>query len=89
MIPELTPDQRQAIHHLTGGQPLRLVDPDTRTEYVLMRAEDFERESRRDSEAEVAATYEAQSRTAGLAGWDDPAMSDYDNYDENRKKQCP
>jgi hypothetical protein len=91
MAPELSPDLRQAIHQLPGMQPLRLVDPDTNTTYVLVRAEVFDQiqAALLDDEADLSETYSAQSEAAIRAGWDAPEMSDYDNYDENRKKTCP
>ena len=42
MIPNLTDDQRQAIQ-AHGGGPVHLVDADTNTTYVLMRADQFEK----------------------------------------------
>jgi hypothetical protein len=91
MTPELTPDLRQAVHQLPGTQPLRLIDPDTNTVYVLVRAEVFEQgqAALHEDEAELADTYAAQSDAALRAGWDGPEMADYDNYDESRKKLCP
>jgi hypothetical protein len=91
MSPELSPELRQAVHQLQGNQPLRVVDPETNTVYVLMRAEIFDqvRAVLREDEAELADTYAAQSEAALQAGWDAPEMDDYDHYDENRKKLCP
>ena len=91
MTPELSPDLRHAVHQLHGTQPLRVVDPDTNTVYVLVRAEVFDQVQAvlHDDEAELAETYAAQSDSALRAGWDAPEMADYDNYDENRKKLCP
>ncbi len=37
---ELTPEQRQAVEH---GEPVRVVDPQTRGAYVVVRAEVFDR----------------------------------------------
>jgi hypothetical protein len=37
---ELTPEQRQ---ELTGAEPARAVDPETNAEYVLVRADLYER----------------------------------------------
>ena len=39
---ELTPEQHQAIA-ATGAQPVRAIDPVTQTEYVLLRAEIYDR----------------------------------------------
>ncbi len=91
MTPELSPDLRLAVHQLQGAQPLRVVDPDTNTVYVLLRAEVFDHVQAvlPDDEAELAETYTAQSDSALRDGWDAPEMADYDNYDENRKKLCP
>ncbi|HEY5314393.1 MAG TPA: hypothetical protein VIK18_17805 [Pirellulales bacterium] len=91
MSPELSTELRQALHQLRGNQPLRLVDPETNTVYVLMRAELFDqvRAVLHEDEAELADTYGAQSEAALRAGWDAPGMDDYDRYDENRKKPCP
>jgi hypothetical protein len=88
---ELTPHLRQAGNGLQGTQPKRLVDPDTNTEYVLIRAEVFDQVQAvlHDSETDLAETYAAQSESALRAGWDAPEMTDYDNYDESRKKQWP
>jgi hypothetical protein len=82
MPPELSPDLRQAVHQLPGTQPLRLIDPDTNTVYVLVRAEVFDRIQAAHDEAELAETYDAQSDAALRAGWDAPEMADYDNYDD-------
>jgi hypothetical protein len=91
MTPELSPDLRQAVQHLHGTQPLRLIDPDTNTVYVLVRAEVFDQVQAvlHEDESELADTYAAQSEAALEAGWDAPEMDDYDNYDENRQKLCP
>ena len=87
MTPELTPDLRQAVHQASGNQPLRLIDPETNTVYVLVPAEQYDR-----SQAELHAaqdalsdTYAAQTEAALRAGWGQPEMSQYDHYDENQK----
>jgi len=84
MTPELSPDLRHAVQHLRGTQPLRLIDPDTSTVYVLVRAELFDQVQAvlHEDESELADTYSAQSEAALEAGWDAPGMDDYDNYDE-------
>lgn len=40
-----------------------------------------------DESFDVADSYAAQSAVAGSAGWDDPEMDVYDDYDSNRRKQ--
>jgi len=90
MTVELSLELRQALHQSQGGQPLRLIDPDTNTTYVLVRAELYDQlRSVPNGEDELAASFPAQFDAAMKAGWDDPAMDVYDNYDENRKKRCP
>ena len=39
---ELTPEQQQVLTQ-NGGEPIRAIDPATKTEYVLVRAEVYER----------------------------------------------
>jgi hypothetical protein len=90
MTPELSHELRQAVHQLGGTQPLKLIDPDTNTLYVLVRAEVFEQAQSSQSGAnELSDSYSAQSESAMRAGWSDPTMDAYDNYDESRSKQCP
>jgi hypothetical protein len=91
MPPELSPDLRHVVQQLPGAEPLRLLDPDTNTFYVLVRAEIFDQiqAALGNDETDLAETYAAQSDAALRAGWDAPEMADYDNYDENRKKLCP
>ena len=38
----LTPEQRQEIQR-AGEEPVRLADPETRTEYVLLKADVYDR----------------------------------------------
>lgn len=89
--PELSPELRQAVQQLQGNEPLRVLDPETNTVYVLVRAEIFDRvrSTLHDDGTELAPTYAAQSEAAFRAGWDAPGMDDYDHYDESRKNRCP
>ena len=87
MTPKLTSDQRQAIEE-TGVKPVYLIDADTNTSYVLLRADQFEKvKSLVGDEAELdpRTTYSAIDETF-REGWDDPAMDIYDNYDAHRPK---
>ena len=64
--------------------PFGLIDPATQRKYVLLRADVYERvrevlEGDRPPDA-----YRAIDR-AFADGWDDPAMDDYDRYEELRK----
>jgi hypothetical protein len=77
MTPELSPELRQAVHALGTASPLRLVDPDTNTSYVLVRAEVFDRLQAGVGDDELAVTYPAQFKAAMQAGWADPEMDVY------------
>lgn len=85
MSSELPPDLRDAVHRL-HGKPLHLIDPDTNTSYVLIPASQYHpaQDSVRDDE--LSETDPAQVASALAAGWDDPEMSEYDDYDANRRR---
>jgi hypothetical protein len=82
---ELTPDQRQALEQL-GGEPIRAVDPATSAEYVILRAEVYDRlkllltENAEWTEEAYGAAMEVFARD----GWDDPRMDVYDTFDPRR-----
>jgi hypothetical protein len=71
----LSDDLRQAVQ--TEGTPLRLVDAATGETYLLCR------ESEHDT---LADSYRAQIESAMQAGWNDPAMDEYNDYDRHRKQ---
>ena len=88
---ELTAEQRQEVRQ-ANGDGTRAIDPETKQEYVLVRAELYERlktllydDGDWTPEEQLSLLAESGKR----AGWDDPAMDIYDNYDENHKKLCP
>lgn len=72
---ELTDQQRQELGE--SSQPVRVVDPVTHREFVLVRAETFARLQAPFAETESRETYPAVDR-AFAANWDNPKMSDYD-----------
>jgi hypothetical protein len=41
-VSTLTPEQRQEIQK-AGGEPVRLADPETQTEYVILKADVYDR----------------------------------------------
>jgi hypothetical protein len=88
MIVELTEAQRQALEE-RPDEPLRLIDPRTRRAYVLLPADVYARLLAQPEEDELSDTYAAQMESALRAGWDDPAMDDYNNYEENFRKLWP
>lgn len=81
MSVELSIDQRQAID--AAGTPLKVVDPSTGNVYVLVREAVFARVQSLLSD-DLADTYSAQIESAMRAGWDDPVMDEYGDYDQHR-----
>jgi hypothetical protein len=79
----VTPDLLRAINE-AGGEPLRLTDPHTNTEYVVLRAEVFDRVKHLLQNGDLADTYSAQIESAMRAGWDDPLMDEYNHYDGHK-----
>ncbi len=80
---ELTLEQRNAVAQDVEGPPL-VLDPNTNTKYVLIRAEVFDRirqlfdlddsQFTRDLTPHVMEVF-------GRSGWDDPAMDVYNELD--------
>lgn len=88
---ELTKEQRQEVRQLNGSE-IRLHDPETRQDYVLVRADVYSRlKSLLYDDGDWSPEEQLQLLAASgqRAGWDDPAMDAYDNYDENHKKLWP
>ena len=79
---ELSNDLRQAVD--TEGTPLKMVDSRTGSVYVLVDEEVFRRLQSLVGD-DLSDTYQAQIESAMRAGWDDPAMDEYNNYDLHRK----
>jgi hypothetical protein len=85
---ELTEQQHQQLSQ-TNGHEVRVCDPQTRKEYVLLSAEVYERLKRLlydDSDWTPEEQLQLLAMSGKKAGWDDPEMDVYDNYDENRQK---
>ena len=82
----LTSDETHAIEN---GQVVPVAV--NSTDCVIMRKDIFERVKYLiydDSELSHEEMQHLLARLGSLAGWDDPQMDVYDNYDEERKKQC-
>ena len=77
----LTRKQSSAIRAAVET-PVRVVDPATNTEYVLLRADFYERV--RHLFDDPADAFMAQIESAAAAGWDDPAMDVYNDLDPRR-----
>lgn len=86
MTPTVTAQMRQALQ-AEHGRPVKLVDEQTNQVYYVISAEMFEsvRALITDEEFNPREMYPLMAKVAGAAGWDDPIMDAYDNYDENRK----
>lgn len=85
---ELTQEQRR---ELEAAEPIA-VDPQTNTVYVLVRKDVYERIKGllyEDGEWMPEEQLRLLAESGRRAGWDDPEMDVYDQYDENRKKLCP
>jgi hypothetical protein len=85
---ELTQEQRQAI---AGTESPVVLDPESKQSYVLVRKEVFDRIKgliRDDSDWTADEQMRLLAESGKRAGWDAPEMDVYDNYDENRKRQC-
>jgi hemerythrin-like domain-containing protein len=75
----LTPDQRKLIQQ-AGGEVLRLVDPDTSQQYVLLRADLYEQLRSSHLDLNPSDFYPALNRAMRDEGWDDPQMDEYNRY---------
>jgi hypothetical protein len=75
-----------------GGNILDVADPDSGQRYVIVKADIYERLKQLLSD-DKDLTPDEQLRlladSGQRAGWNDPAMDVYDNYDENRRNSCP
>jgi hypothetical protein len=67
MTLELTDDQRRALAE-AGDTPPTVTDTQTHIEYVLVRADVY---------AKLRAIVDGMTKRAG---WDDPALDDYERY---------
>jgi hypothetical protein len=91
MSMELTEQQQHALDSRDEDPP-RIIDPRTKDCYVLVRADVFDRLKAMLYDDEALSDDEKRRQLAASgerAGWADPEMDVYDNYDENRKKLWP
>ncbi len=77
MIAKL-PNELRAVVIAHPGEPLELIDEQTKIAYVLVPAEEFQRLTRA-SDDQLSDTYAAQIESAMQAGWDDPRMDEYND----------
>ena len=80
------PAELQDMVENSGDTPVRVVDPRTQRVYVLIADEQFDRlRSLLDMEPLSLDQQRIALSAAGRrAGWDDPEMDVYDNYDAHR-----
>lgn len=78
---ELSGDLRQAIDQ--AGTPLRLVDSKSGDAFVVVPESTYAAIQALLGE-NLAETYPAQIESAMRAGWDDPVMDEYNDYDRHR-----
>ncbi len=66
-----------------------VIDPVDQKVYFLVAGDLFERFRAlfNDEDFDIRETCAAQSEVAGKAGWDDPEMDVYDDYDSARSKR--
>jgi len=86
MVTKLTTEQRDDLNQ-HGNKPVPVIDPVTNAVYFLVSSDIFDRlrDVFGDEAADVRETYASQSAVAGRAGWDDPEMNVYDNYDAHKR----
>ncbi len=77
----LTPEQRHEVHK-AGEEPVRCADPETQTEYVILRADVYDR--MRAEADDLRSAYPLAMRVFGEDGWDDPQMDEYNVFDPRK-----
>ena len=83
---ELTQEQHQALT-LQREEPIRAIDPATSAEYVLLRAELYDRLRSLLSvdKGWFDGAYTAAMKVFARDGWDDPRMDVYNDLDPRRR----
>jgi hypothetical protein len=86
---ELTEQQRQ---QLQSGHAVDVTDTQTAQAYVILRKDVYEKVRHLlfdDAEWTDEELRLQLARSAKDNGWEEPAMDDYDRYDEELRKRCP
>jgi hypothetical protein len=85
MSVSLSAEQRQAVAQ-HPGEPVELIDETSQARYVLVPGEQFDRIKAllAADDFELRETYAAQSQSLAAAGWDDPELDIYNDYDAHR-----
>ena len=82
------PKELQKAVRASHGRPLRLTDPETHAEYVLLQADTYDQLHGLLSSTPLLTPDERRAvlLQAGLrAGWDDPEMDIYNERDPRRQ----
>ncbi len=82
----MSKELQQAVQ-ASQDQPVRLADPDTHTEYVVLRADVYDRIQGLfvdDTPLTVDEKRAVLIRVGLRAGWDDPEMNVYNDLDPRR-----
>ncbi len=85
----LTKELQQVVQD-ANGQPIRLIDPETNLEYVVLPAKIFDRIQDVFYNANPLTIEEQRALlvTVGLSvGWDDPEMDAYNELDPRRDSE--
>jgi bifunctional DNA-binding transcriptional regulator/antitoxin component of YhaV-PrlF toxin-antitoxin module len=77
------PDELRTVLSAHPGENVELIDEKTNAAYVLVPAEEFQR-LKTAAEDELNDTFAAQVESAMDAGWGQPPMDEYDDYDSSR-----
>jgi hypothetical protein len=75
----LSPEQRELVKQ-SSREPVRLLDPDTNQEYVLVRAEVYDQIRSLPDDLDPRDLYPALARALQDEGWNDPQMDEYNRY---------
>ena len=85
--PLLTDEQRQALRDSNDRGPVTVVDPQTKVNYILVRADVYDRCRLllRDEQFALDEAYPLMDDVGRREGWLDPEMEAYDQLDPRRK----
>ena len=85
MTPDLTDQQRQALHETNDAGPVTVVDPATHTQYVLVRADVFEELQYGTRDLEPAEAYPLVDRIMADDDANDPLLAGYQDDVNSRE----
>jgi hypothetical protein len=77
------PEELRTVLTAMPGAAVELLDEQTQQAYVLLPVEEFQR-LKCATESDLTDTYVAQVESATQAGWNDPLMDEYNDYDSHR-----